>query len=97
MNRRSVESCAIANVRSQATGWQVDPKQIGMLGNAEALLTYQKLGADFAIVFGGKGKPGKDGNLKVIDAAKIGTAFDADSAWLSDLLEWLELRKTKVF
>jgi hypothetical protein len=88
---------AVAHVRSQAVGWQIDPKQIGVLGNAEALLDYRKLGADFAIVFGGKAEAGQDRDLKVINAVKFGAAVDEDSAWLSDLLKWLEPRKTKVF
>jgi len=88
---------AVAHVRSQATGWQVDPKQIGVSGDAKALPDYQKLGADFAVIFRAQTKPSQDANLKIIDAVKFGIALDEDSAWLSGLLKWLELRKTKVF
>ena len=88
---------AVAHVRSQATGWQVDPKQIGVLGDAKALLSYRKVGADFAVVFGGKAETGQDKGLKVIDASQLGAPLAKDSPWLTDLLKWLEPRKTKVF
>lgn len=85
---------AVAYVRSQATNWQVDPKQIGVAGKTKTVTGYKKLGADFAIALG-NGKTQQslppDKNLYTVDTGR------GNSAWLPPLLRWLEPRRTKVF
>jgi hypothetical protein len=91
---------AVAYVRSQATDWQVDAKQIGVAALGQSATGYRKLGADFAIVFRSKedaGAPSADKDLHTIAAVHVGSSLKGDSDWLRSLLNWLEPRKTKVF
>lgn len=90
---------AVSHVRSQASGWQINPEQIGVCGAPSELTDYTKLGANFAVLIREKtgGKASKDANMKVLDAADTAAQFNEESTWLRSLLKWLEPRKTKVF
>jgi hypothetical protein len=86
---------AVAYVRSQATNWQVDPKQIGIAGIG-SVTDYKKLGASFAVAFGATGpNAGKD--LHAIGAQALGRVPTDGAIWLANLLKWLNPRKTDVF
>ncbi len=94
-DRTKTAAEAVAHVRSQATEWQVNPKQIGLASDT-AELDYPKVGADFAIWFQDQvaAEP-EDKNL--YRTARLGPGVEAGSKWLVDLLRWLEPRKTSVF
>lgn len=86
---------AVAYVRSQATDWQANPEQIGVLGEAKAV-SNRKLGASFAVVFGANAAVDTK-DLHIIGAQALESIPTDDAAWLAALLRWLEPRKTKVF
>ena len=88
---------AVAYVRSQATQWQVNPQQIGVLGSSEAISKYKESGADFAVALGQKNKDVSDNNLMTPGVVKSGAGFDKGAVWSKNLIKWLEPRKTKVF
>ena len=80
-----------------ATGWQIDPKQIGVWGTPSELSDYRQLGADFAVLIGAKtaNATTEDSNVKVVGAAEAELNEGGD--WLRDFLKWMEPRKTDVF
>jgi len=90
----------VAHVRSQATAWQIDPDQIGVAGADKGVPDYRKLGATFAVCFGGSPDDdgaGTDENVKRLPPSSLGAPFDADTAWLRELIAWLTARKAAVF
>lgn len=92
-------AAAVAYVRSQAVEWQINPDQIGLLGQGPAPAAYGALGANFAVSIGGDTEAGLqvDANIKALPGTVMEEDVGDNAAWLQDLTEWLEPRKTRVF
>jgi hypothetical protein len=87
---------AIEHVRSQATGWQVDPKQVGVIAQDTIVADYKGLGANFAVPLGAEPN-GTDKDVHAIGKGALQAPPTDGAAWLVSLLKWLDLRKTDVF
>ncbi len=91
---------AVSEIRVHATEWQVDPEQVGVLGQNAELADYAALRANFAIVLhreAGQETAAPDGNVRIISNTGDRPSISEKTPWLKDLLTWLEPRKTDVF
>jgi hypothetical protein len=86
---------AAAYIRSKDAQWSIDPKQVGVMGDAVALAEYKAAALDFVLPLNAGQKIQGDANLLPIE--KVETDFAPGALWTKELLKFMEPRKTKVF